>query len=76
MVDTKFFIIENNSTIITNYQITRRNGNTVIDPVAILGFNLGTRVPVRSVNKYDSSLLNYHDLSEFFDILGRRNNFR
>jgi hypothetical protein len=34
-------------------------------------------VNVRSVNDYGSRIdVNYHGLTEFFDILGRRRNFR
>jgi hypothetical protein len=56
---------------ITNYQITRQNGNAVIDPVAIQGLNLGTTAHARSVNSY-KNVFHYHALSEFFDILRHR----
>ena len=45
------------------------------DPVAMLGSNLGETLLARSVNIYGDLSVNYHDLSEFFDITGQRRDF-
>ena len=61
---------------ITNYQIAKREGNLrIADPVAEFGTNLGNEVRARSVHM-DGLVwsFTYHDLSQFFDILSRRNN--
>ena len=61
---------------ITNYHIARRDGRLrVADPVAMLGSNLGETLLARSVNIYGDLSVNYHDLSEFFDITGQRRDF-
>jgi hypothetical protein len=66
-----------NYTNITNHRIAKRDGNLrVSNPTAIWGFNLGSKVDVRSVNNYGSFIdVNYHGLAEFFDILRVRDDF-
>ena len=63
-------------TNITNYQIARQtNGSVTSDPVATLGTNLGRIQLARSVNSHSVWGLNYHSLSQFFDILNSRSGF-